>query len=142
MDPALVSHIVALFEASTLTELSFDHQGTRLHLSRNAPAPVDHPTHGLPTDGIPTFGLAPAPAPHLIRAGLAGTFFHRPAPDQPPFVQAGDLVAEGQTLALIEAMKMLLPVEADRPGRIADILLPDAAPTQPGTPLFRIDPAG
>jgi acetyl-CoA carboxylase biotin carboxyl carrier protein len=72
----------------------------------------------------------------VIVAGLSGTFYRAPAPGAEPYAQEGDLIEEGETLALIEAMKMLNPVEATRSGRIVSILVADGEPVTPGTPLI------
>lgn len=72
-----------------------------------------------------------------IVAGLTGTFYRSPSPEAPPFVEVGDLVEEGQTIGLLEAMKMLTPIEADRAGRIAAIGAEDGALVTRGTVLYR-----
>ncbi|MBP0622366.1 acetyl-CoA carboxylase biotin carboxyl carrier protein [Cupriavidus consociatus] len=83
--------------------------------------------------------VAPAATKHTIAAGMIGTFYRSPAPEQPPFVAVGDTVTEGQTLAIVEAMKLLNPVEADRSGRITEILVSDGASVSPDTPLFGLE---
>jgi acetyl-CoA carboxylase biotin carboxyl carrier protein len=62
---------------------------------------------------------------HHVRAPMVGTFYHAPAPGEPPFVAEGDLVEAGQQIGVLEAMKLMNPVEADRRGRVAKILVPD-----------------
>lgn len=74
------------------------------------------------------------------KSTLTGMFYRAPAPDQPPFVQEGDLVEEGQTLAIVEAMKMLNPLEADVRGRIVAIHATDGDMVEAGMPLFMITP--
>jgi biotin carboxyl carrier protein len=81
-------------------------------------------------DGAPTTG-------QTIVAGLTGTFYRSPSPEAPPFVEVGDHVEEGQTIGLLEAMKMLTPVEAHRAGRIAAIGAEDGALVTRGTVLYR-----
>lgn len=76
---------------------------------------------------------------HNIVAGMIGTFYRAPAPHQPAFVSVGDAVEEGQTLAIVEAMKLLNPIESDRAGRIAEILVPDGAAVSTDTALFVIE---
>jgi biotin carboxyl carrier protein len=77
-----------------------------------------------------------------IVAGLTGTFYRSPSPEAPPFVEVGDLVEEGQTIGLLEAMKMLTPIEADRAGRIAAIGAEDGALVTRGTVLYRFAGSG
>lgn len=98
--------------------------------------PLAHPPVEMPPDrSDSTFGT------HAITAGLVGTFYRSPAPDQPSFVSVGDLVHEGQTVAIIEAMKLLNAIEADRAGRIAEILVEDGTTVFPDTVLVTIEPA-
>jgi acetyl-CoA carboxylase biotin carboxyl carrier protein len=77
---------------------------------------------------------------HTLRADTLGTFYRSPEPGARPFVVEGDHITAGQQIALIEAMKLMIPVEADRGGRIVEILKPDAAPVEYGEPLFVIAP--
>ncbi|AGL16611.1 biotin/lipoyl-containing protein [Actinoplanes sp. N902-109] len=77
---------------------------------------------------------------HQVVSPLVGTFYRAPQPGAKPFVEVGDTVFAGQQLGLLEAMKLLHPLEADRPGRVAAILADDAAPVQYGQPLIHIEP--
>ncbi|GFZ68141.1 hypothetical protein PSE10B_46630 [Pseudomonas amygdali pv. eriobotryae] len=74
-----------------------------------------------------------------MSSSLVGVFYRSPSPDKPPFVEVGDSVEEGQTLAIVEAMKMLNPIEADRSGRISAILKNDGDMIEAGSPLFTIE---
>lgn len=85
---------------------------------------------------------APQNAGQTIVAGLTGTFYRSPSPEAPPFVEVGDFVEEGQTIGLLEAMKMLTPVEADRAGRIAAIGAENGALVTRGTVLYRFAGSG
>lgn len=73
-----------------------------------------------------------------IAAPLTGTFYQAPAPGEPPFVQVGDEVTVGETLCIIESMKMMNKVAADRAGVVAAALVENGQPVRTGTPLFRI----
>lgn len=75
---------------------------------------------------------------HSVLAGMTGTLYRSPAPNQPVFVSVGDTVTEGQTLAIVEAMKLLNPIEADRNGRISEILVDDGEAVSADTQLFVI----
>ena len=139
MDVDLIERLIGLVEHSRVTELVYVEGGTRIRVARADPVPQD--------EGAPDLGLAPPPAAssgkppskvHVITAGMPGTFYRSPAPDQAPFVAEGDEVEEGQTLALVEAMKMLNPIEADRAGRIERILAENGASVGVGTPLFEL----
>ncbi|MGP3987977.1 acetyl-CoA carboxylase biotin carboxyl carrier protein [Streptomyces sp. 3N207] len=77
---------------------------------------------------------------HRECAPLVGTFYAAPAPGAPPFVQPGDHVEKGQQLGIIEAMKLMNPLEATRPGRVVEVLVGDGEPVEYGEPLVLIDP--
>lgn len=161
MDLALIERLLDMFGRSPAAELELEQDGWRIRLAkagaaRPSPLPRQQETAGAsiareplvaPRSGaapaLPAARASPAPeAPHVVVAGLVGTFFRRPSPDKPPFVEVGDVIEEGQTLGLMEAMKMLIAVEADRAGRIGMIYKEDGSPAQPGEPLFAIVPAG
>lgn len=79
-----------------------------------------------------------APVGETINAATVGVFYRAPSPGAPPFVAEGDDVSRGQQIAIIEAMKLMLPVEADKSGRIAEILVADGEAVEYGQPLFRL----
>ncbi len=142
MDAAFVERLVAIFERSTLAELEYREGGARIRLSRSAGVSGVAVDHSAETVVVANEGPHGADEPgNILAAGIAGAFFRSPAPGAPPFVSIGDRVTEGQTLGILEAMKTLNPIEADRPGRIADILAQDGAEVEAGAPLFRIDGA-
>lgn len=91
---------------------------------------------------MPVAGTAPAPAGETITAATVGVFYRSPSPGAPPFVTEGDEIGRGQQIAIIEAMKLMLPVEADKGGRIAEILVADGEAVEYGQPLFRLAAAG
>ncbi|MBM7622757.1 acetyl-CoA carboxylase biotin carboxyl carrier protein [Sporohalobacter salinus] len=74
-----------------------------------------------------------------IEAPMVGTFYRAPAPDADPFVEKGDVVEEGETLCIIEAMKLMNEIEADNKVKIIDILVEDAEPIEYGQPLFSVE---
>ena len=76
---------------------------------------------------------------HVLAAPMVGTFYRAPAPGSPPFVDIGKEVAVGDTVCIIEAMKMMNQIEADRAGRIKDIPAVDGDPVEFGQPLFIIE---
>jgi acetyl-CoA carboxylase biotin carboxyl carrier protein len=100
-----------------------------------AAAPVQLATVPSPT--------APAqPAGETINAATVGVFYRSPSPGAPPFVSEGDEIGRGQQIAIIEAMKLMLPVEADKAGRVAEVLVSDGEAVEYGQPLFRLAAAG
>jgi acetyl-CoA carboxylase biotin carboxyl carrier protein len=90
--------------------------------------------------------LAPAAAAEstsgkLVRSPMVGTFYRTAAPDKPAFVQVGDVVQVGQTLCIIEAMKLFNEIESDVAGKVVKILVENAKPVEFDQPLFEIEPA-
>ncbi len=78
---------------------------------------------------------------HVINSPMIGTFYRKPAPDKEEFVQVGDLVKAGDTLCVVEAMKLFNEIEADITGTIVKVLVDDSTPIEYDQPLFWIDPA-
>ena len=78
------------------------------------------------------------PSGKLIESPLVGTFYAAPAEDAAPFVAVGDTVKKGQTLAIIEAMKLMNEIESEYDGTIAEVLVENGQPVEYGQPLFRI----
>jgi acetyl-CoA carboxylase biotin carboxyl carrier protein len=78
---------------------------------------------------------------HQITSPMVGTFYEAPSPGDPPYVRPGDSVAVGQTVAIIEAMKIMNEIVADRPGVIESVLVENGEAVEFGHPLFRLRPA-
>jgi acetyl-CoA carboxylase biotin carboxyl carrier protein len=81
-----------------------------------------------------------SPTTFHVGAPSVGAFYRAPEPGAKPFVSVGDVVRPGQQIAIVEAMKLMLPVEADRPGRVVDVLKSDGEPVEYGEPLFLLAP--
>lgn len=81
------------------------------------------------------------PGEHIIAAPMIGTFYVAPAPNEPAFVSPGDHVEEGQTIGIIEAMKILNEIAADRTGKVLEIIASDGQTVEYGSPLLRIEPS-
>jgi acetyl-CoA carboxylase biotin carboxyl carrier protein len=77
-----------------------------------------------------------------VRSPSVGTFYRSPEPGAPPFVAEGDLVQAGQQIAIVEAMKLMLPVEAEHSGRVARVLKSDGEPVEYGEPLIELASGG
>jgi acetyl-CoA carboxylase biotin carboxyl carrier protein len=76
----------------------------------------------------------------LVRSPMVGTFYCAPSSDAPPFVEVGDMVTEGQPIAVIEAMKLFNPINSDATGVVVEVLVDDATPVEFGQPLLRVKP--
>jgi acetyl-CoA carboxylase biotin carboxyl carrier protein len=107
-----------------------------------APATVDPPVH-VPDAALPVTGAGLVPAEHpgrlVVRAPLVGTFYRAPQPGAPAFVTPGDAVEEGETLGIVEAMKLMNHVTADRAGRVVEILAGEGEPVEYDQPLMVLE---
>ena len=162
LDVDALRRIVELLETTEITRLSWRRGPERLLITRGhgpgpvvqvAPGPAPAAVPALqaislgPRVSAPDAPAADAPAApseqkgHLVNSPFVGTFYRTPAPDQPSFVELGSLVKKGQTLCIIEAMKLMNEIEADEPGKVTEILVENGQPVEFGQPLFRIEPA-
>lgn len=106
-----------------------------------APAPV--PVAAAPAPAAPAAAPAPAPSNLVeIKSPMIGTFYLTPNPDSPAFVSEGSSVKAGQTVCIIEAMKLFNEIESEVSGKIVKILVANATPVEYDQPLFLVDPAG
>ena len=116
-------------------------------LSSPAPSPVvtsfSPPPAAVATAPAPSPVPPPSSDPSLleITSPMVGTFYRSPAPDEPPFVGVGDRIQNGQTVCIIEAMKLMNELEAEIAGEIVEILVENADPVEFGQPLMRVKPA-
>ncbi|MDG4757857.1 MULTISPECIES: biotin/lipoyl-containing protein [unclassified Micromonospora] len=104
---------------------------------RAAPAPPVATAPGPPAALI----RPPVPGRATVRAPIVGTFYRAPEPGAAPFVAVGDLVRPGQPIAIVEAMKLMNEVVADRAGRVSAILVEDGHPVEYDQPLLELEPA-
>ncbi len=103
-----------------------------------APAPVAAP----PAPAVQTPATPAAETLHKIKSPIVGTFYAGPSPEAGPFVKVGDRVEAGQTICIIEAMKLMNEIEADISGEVAQILIENGQPVEYGEPLFELRPTG
>ena len=101
------------------------------------PAPVAAPAAAA----APAAPAETAVEGNTVKSPIIGTFYRKPSPDKPNFVEVGDRVAEGDTLCVIEAMKLFNEIEAETSGTIVKILVDDSSPVEFDQPLFVIDPS-
>lgn len=129
------------FEKSSLRSMKLSAPGFSLELDRGEPAAAGPaPVTARPAAPAPAPATAPEGDARTIDAPLVGTFYISSAPDQPPFVTAGTRVAKGQTVCLIEAMKMMSEVPAPCDCVIDEVLKADGELAAYGDPLFRYTP--
>jgi acetyl-CoA carboxylase biotin carboxyl carrier protein len=111
----------------------------------SAPAPpagVEAAPAVAPEPSAPTQPASPADGLHIIKSPIVGTFYAGPNPEAGPFVKVGDLVAAGQTVCIIEAMKLMNEIEAEISGEVAQVLVENGHPVEYGEPLFALRPTG
>ncbi|GGV39894.1 hypothetical protein GCM10010182_75430 [Actinomadura cremea] len=122
--------------------LSVQAGDARLEIEWPEPPAVTAAAPAAAPGPVPVPADAPAAEPaddrDYLRAPMVGTFYRAPSPGADSFVDAGDVVAPGSQIAIIEAMKLLSPVNADRPGRILEVLVEDGSPVEYDQPLFAI----
>jgi acetyl-CoA carboxylase biotin carboxyl carrier protein len=142
MDFDLIDRLMRMLEASDLNELDVTEGGMRIRLAKQA-SEAEFATAPKSSPAAPAITpTADAPiATRQIKAGMAGAFYRAPAPGAKPFVEVGDHVRDGDQIAIIEAMKLLNPVEADCDGVITQILPADGDGVEPGVLLFTIEVA-
>jgi len=154
--PDTLRAIIAVLEASDVTQLDWRRGDERLVIRRG---PEASPTvvHTVPS--APASAHVPAPAPVLaaapapiaaaepaapkpgtvITSPFVGTFYRSPSPDAPSFVEVGAVIRKGQVLCIVEAMKLMNEIEAEAPGKIAEVLVDNGHTVEFGQPLFRIE---
>jgi acetyl-CoA carboxylase biotin carboxyl carrier protein len=147
VDVSLVRELAQLLDETNLTEIEVEEAGRRIRVARTPP-PVATPIYGMPPAtpamiaSAPTSIAAPTPAPDdlagAVRSPIVGTAYLTSEPGQPPFVSEGQVVAEGDTLMIIEAMKVMNPILAPRAGRVARVLIANAVPVEYDQPLMII----
>jgi acetyl-CoA carboxylase biotin carboxyl carrier protein len=139
LDPDLVRNLAKLLDETGLTEIEYAEGDRRIRLNRQ-PAPAA--AHTPVTVSVPA--VAPAvtadmPSKNAVNSPMVGTVYLASEPGSAPFVTVGDRIAEGQTLVIIEAMKVMNPIRSPRTGTVAAILVEDAQPVEYGEPLVVID---
>lgn len=152
MDIRKVKKLIELLEESGIAEIEIHEGEESVRISRDNPnAPVAAPMQYMaaPTAPAPA-AAAPvetsssdsedaAPSGHTVNSPMVGTFYSAPSPGAPAFVNVGDSVSEGDTVCIIEAMKILNQIEADKSGTIKAILVENAQPVEFGQPLVVIE---
>ncbi len=142
LDIDLVGQLADLMTDKGLTEVEYEQGDTSLRVSRAAPAAA--PVHYAPAPAAAPAASAPgddqtADHPGTVPSPMVGTVYLSPQPGTPAFVKPGDRVEEGQTLLIIEAMKVMNPIPAPRSGKVSSILVEDSQPVEFGQPLVVIE---
>ena len=155
MDLRKIKTLIDLLEQSGIAELEVKEGEESVRIARHptgSGAPMMHyampPPAALPAAPAPAAAApaaaapaAPVPRGHAVKSPMVGTFYRAPSPGAKPFVEVGQTVKQGQTLCIIEAMKMLNQIEADASGVVSQVLAENGQPVQFDQPLFIIEPA-
>ena len=155
MDLTEIRKIMKLMDEHGLSQFQFEKEDFNLKLKKgtdldevqrlvaslpsgggSAPAPA--PVAAAPAPADAGDSAAPAASGEEISSPMVGTFYRKPSPDDPDFVNVGDTISEGQTLCIIEAMKVMNEIKAERSGTITQICVDDGTPVQFGDALFRV----
>ncbi|MGA2361326.1 MAG: acetyl-CoA carboxylase biotin carboxyl carrier protein [Candidatus Aminicenantales bacterium] len=145
-----IRKVIALLEEKDLSVLELEVEGFKIKIGRSAPVPAPPPSSvreaAAPGPAAAGEASPPAPAPELdktlqlITSPMVGTFYRAPDPTASPFVDIGDVVKKGQTLCIVEAMKLMNEIESDVDGTVVEIFVENAKPVEYGQKLFALKP--
>ena len=153
MDLRKLKKLIDLVEESGIAELELTEGEEKVRISRQQQAPqVQYmpsympmsapPPAAVPTVSAPAAAATTASEPaiegHVVKSPMVGTFYRSPSPDAKPFVEVGSSISSGDTICIIEAMKLLNEIEADYTGVVKAILVENGHPVEYGEPLFII----
>ena len=148
MDLRKLKKLIDLVQESGISELEITEgeekvkivKGGAVVLSHAAPVAAPAPAAAPAAEPRPAAAAEPAPGQegHVVKAPMVGTFYRSASPDAKPFVEVGDTVKEGQTICVIEAMKLMNEIESDASGTIKAILVENGQPVEYGQALFII----
>ena len=154
MDIRKIKKLIELLEESGIAEIEIKEGEEAVRISRMPVGAIAQPSQVTHQTGVGATTAAPAaaattevaaesakpkPSEHVITAPMVGTFYASPSPGAKPFVEIGDEIKVGQVLCIIEAMKMMNQIEADRAGRIASVMARNGDPVEFGQPLFVLE---
>lgn len=141
-----LKELITILNQTDIAELSLEFADTRLHIRKNEKTlvPVGQVVSVIPSEPAPVAVPPTVPSGNKnlvdIASPMVGTFYRSPKPDEPPFVNKGDLVRKGQPVCIIEAMKLMNEIEAETDGRVVEILIDNAQPVGYGQVLMKIEP--
>ena len=154
MDIRKIKKLIELVEESGISELEISEGEESVRISRAAPAqayPMMQEAYAMPVQQQPGLAAAVAPAApaeaaapaaisgHIVRSPMVGTFYRTPSPDAKAFIEVGQKVNAGDTLCIVEAMKMMNQIEADKSGVVKAILVESGQPVEFDEPLVVIE---
>ena len=162
IDLAFIEALIRAIDQSGLDSIEIERGGTRVRLSKTPPPAAPASAYPVPAVAPQTIAVAPsqpaatpaadegrssgeAPSGEVrkvidIKSPMVGTFYLSPAPDAPPYVEVGSRVKKGDTLCVIEAMKLMNELESEVNGTVVEVLVDNAEPVEYGQVLFRVEP--
>jgi acetyl-CoA carboxylase biotin carboxyl carrier protein len=154
MDLRKLKTLIELVQESGIAELEITEGEERVRISRALPGgqmmmPTTPATMLVPAGGAPAAAAAAAVAAaeepveegHVVKSPMVGTFYRSPSPGAPSFIEIGQTITAGQTLCIIEAMKLLNEIESDVAGVVKKVLVENGQPVEYGQPLFLVGQA-
>jgi acetyl-CoA carboxylase biotin carboxyl carrier protein len=149
-DPDLIRKLAGLLTETGLSEIEYSIGEHRIRVAREivatavVPAPISAPSPAAANGALKNGAdhaatISAAPAAGTVTSPIVGVAYLAPQPDAAPFVRIGDQISEGQTLLIIEAMKVMNQIRAPRGGRVTRIFVEDAEPVEYGAPLMLIE---
>ena len=145
MDLRKLKKLIDLVQESGIAELEITEGEERVRIARGgvvvatpAAAPVAAPVAAAAALPVPAAPAAPAPEGHVVKSPMVGTFYRSPSPDAKSFVEPGQAIKQGETICIIEAMKLMNEIESDATGVVKAILVENGQPVEYGQPLFII----
>ena len=150
MDIRKVKKLIELLEESGIAELEINEGEESVRISRYSssapPVPVNYAAPPAPAPAAAASAATATeseeeslPSGHIVKSPMVGTYYSSPSPGSKPFVSVGDSVSEGDTICIVEAMKILNQIEADVSGTIKAILVDNSQPVEYGQPLMIIE---
>lgn len=154
VDLEFLRGLIEAVDGSGIDSIEILRAGTKIRISKTPPPA---PVAAMPSVATPAAAATPGPAPAAVanappaavpvsslvdvKSPMVGTFYLAPAPEAPPYVEIGSAVKKGQTLCILEAMKLMNELEAEVDGVVREILADNSDPVEYGQVLFRIEPA-
>jgi acetyl-CoA carboxylase biotin carboxyl carrier protein len=155
MDLRKLKTLIDLVSDSNVSELEITEAEGKVRIVKGggavmqsyAPAPVyaqqqataPAPAAAAPLSAVPVAAVEEAPAGHTVKSPMVGTFYRSSSPGAKPFVEVGDSIKVGETICIIEAMKILNEIEADKTGTVTSILCDNGQAVEYGQPLYTIE---
>ena len=151
-----LKELIEMLKDTDISEVEIERSGVKVRLRKggdvtyhHAMPRMDHPPAAIVAPAIQVAPAAAAEKPAepvkttqiKVTSPIVGTFYRASSPDKAPYVEAGDMVKNGQVLCIIEAMKLMNEIESETAGKIVQILVESGQPVEYGQPLFVIEPA-